>query len=317
MRDNDDVYSDFMFPDPVVVESKYRKPKGTVKMHFEIQMQVEPVQSSCLREDPKPVASSSHLREDPKPVPISSKMREDPRLPSMKMPSMWSGPSSSWKECHGNMITVVPPPAKRPRPPDSAPLDKLKVYVSSLPFWIKKFNLSEYILEYAGIAVDTAGIYLLLENRDKTWYQSTAAMVPTTSEEDSLKIIESIDGWPLHIHGQKITLHPMRAKFANRSKMVTINIAGTTKKSAPQVVPPPSKPPPSKRPQRSVSACISKGREPRLWVQDEDVNPASAAAKLTGKVKEEQFSDDDVDGVAFDPYLEPPSVAVKLEYDRV
>ena len=47
------------------------------------------------------------------------------------------------------------------------------------------------------------------------------------------------------------------------------------------------------------------------------MNAASAAAKLTGKGKEEQYSDDDVDGVAFDPYLEPPSVAVKLEYDRV
>ena len=313
MLDNDDVYNDFMFPDPVVVASTDPPPKGSVKTHFEMQMQV----------DPKPVSSSSS----------SSHLLEDPRVRAKEMP-LKQMPLPSRKGCHGDMITVVPPPAKRPRPPDSAPLDKLKVYVSSLPYWIKKSNLSEYILEYAGIAVDTAGIYLLLENRDKLSYQSTAAMVPTTSEEDSLKIIQSIDGWPLHMHGQKITLDPMRAKFANRSEMVTINISGTTQNSAPRVVPPPSKPPPSERPQWPVSACIAgrgdciKGRDPRSWVQDEDVNPSSAAAQFT-KMKEEydpstskeeydpSTSDDDVDGVTSDPYLAPPPVAVKLEYDRV
>ena len=32
MRDNDDVYSDFMFPDPVVVESKYPPPGVKVEL---------------------------------------------------------------------------------------------------------------------------------------------------------------------------------------------------------------------------------------------------------------------------------------------
>ena len=334
MLDGDDMYGDLVFSDPVVVKPKdppmIPRMKGTVLSAFQMRMREDPqpVPSSNMREDPRPVPSSS-MREDPRPVP--SEMREDPRVKAaaVKADAVKAEPSkqmpSSRKQSDGNIITVVPPPAKRPQPPDAVPLDKNKVYVSSLPYWIKKSQLSDYILEYAGISVDTAGIYLLLDGRDKKTYQSTAAMVPTTSEEDSLKIIQSIDGWPFHMHGQKITLDPMGAKYAKRAKMVTLNISGTTPKSAPQVVPPPpERPRPS---QSSLSACTASptmARDPRRRVQEYGMvqDPRLPLARTTStslrrslQLKEEQFSDDDdsVGGVTSDPYLEPPSVAAKLE----
>ena len=347
MMDGDDMYGDLAFSEPVVVKPKdppkIPKMKGTVLSAFQMRMReaTQPVHPWRMREEHPPVPSSS-MREDPRIKSAAVKADAVKAMTAKRMPT-------SRKQSDGKIITVVPPPAKRPQPPDAVPLDKNKVYVSSLPYWIKKSQLSDYILEYAGISVDTAGIYLLLDGRDKKTYQSTAAMVPTTSEEDSLKIIQSIDGWPFHMYGPQITLDPMRAKFARRAKMVTLNITGTMPNSAPQVVPPRSKPPPSDRPQPSVNACIegtcecfpgryprpsqsshkactaspTMARDPRLpdprlplaRVQDPRL-PLAQTTSTSLQLKEEQFSDDDDDsvgGVRSDPYLEPPSVAAKLE----